>query len=253
MSPASSPGEGYASWGGAPLRVRAPLCLRAFLCVRTFPRISSSSRQPRPPGSSAPRATTPVTSTGGGRPPEARGRAGSENPAPPDRGREPPGCVGPAPSRADSASTRPVDLFSSLPGSGPLLGEAARHVVARAEVHLVGRLAPEHRVRQVRVVLLDVEADEASYLGHVLQRVGVRTLFIEPGSPWENGYNESFNGKLRDELLNGEIFYTLAEARVLIERWRWEYNHVRPHSSLGYQPPAPAAWVPADAVLEATL
>ena len=86
-----------------------------------------------------------------------------------------------------------------------------------------------------------------------LERVGVRTLFIEPGSPWENGYNESFNGKLRDELLNGEIFYTLAEARVLIERWRWEYNHVRPHSSLGYQPPAPAAWVPADAVLEATL
>ena len=83
--------------------------------------------------------------------------------------------------------------------------------------------------------------------------VGVRTLFIEPGSPWENGYNESFNGKLRDELLNGEIFYTLAEARVLIERWRWEYNHVRSHSSLGYLPPAPAAWVPADTVVEATL
>ena len=81
----------------------------------------------------------------------------------------------------------------------------------------------------------------------------MRTLFIEPGSPWENGYNESFNDKLRDQLLNGEIFYTLAEARVLIKRWRWEYNHVRPHSSLGYQPPALAAWVPADAVLEATL
>ena len=72
-----------------------------------------------------------------------------------------------------------------------------------------------------------------------LERVGVKTLFIEPGSPWENGYIESFNGKLRDELLNTEIFDTLLEAKVLIERWRQEYNTVRPHSSLGYQPPAP--------------
>ena len=68
---------------------------------------------------------------------------------------------------------------------------------------------------------------------------GVRTLFIEPGSPWENGYNESFNGKLRDELLNGEIFTTLLEAKVLIENWRKEYNQFGPHSSLNYQPPAP--------------
>jgi putative transposase len=74
-----------------------------------------------------------------------------------------------------------------------------------------------------------------------LSRVGVKTLFIEPGSPWENGYNESFNGKLRDELLNGEIFYTLKEAQILIERWRQEYNTIRPHSSLGYRPPAPEA------------
>jgi len=72
-----------------------------------------------------------------------------------------------------------------------------------------------------------------------LAKVGVKTLFIEPGSPWENGYVESFNGKLRDELLNGEIFYTLREARVVIERWRDGYNRVRPHSSLGYRPPAP--------------
>ncbi len=70
-----------------------------------------------------------------------------------------------------------------------------------------------------------------------LQRVDVKTLYIEPGSPWENGYNESFNGKLRDELLNGEIFYTLREAQVLIERWRRHYNTVRPHSALGYTPP----------------
>ena len=74
-----------------------------------------------------------------------------------------------------------------------------------------------------------------------LKQVGVKTLFIEPGSPWENGYVESFNGKLRDELLNGEVFYTLREAQVLIERWRKHYNQVRPHSALGYRPPAPEA------------
>ena len=74
-----------------------------------------------------------------------------------------------------------------------------------------------------------------------LGRVGVETLFIEPGSPWENGYNESFNGKLRDELLNGEIFYSLAEAAVLVEQWRREYNTVRPHSACGGFPPAPEA------------
>lgn len=74
-----------------------------------------------------------------------------------------------------------------------------------------------------------------------LQRVGVRTLFIEPGSPWENGYIESFNGKLRDEFLNGEIFDTLLEAKVLTERWRRHYNRRRPHSALGYRPPAPEA------------
>lgn len=74
-----------------------------------------------------------------------------------------------------------------------------------------------------------------------LNRLGVKTLFIEPGSPWENGYIESFNGKLRDELLNREIFTTLEEAKVLIEQWRREYNQVRPHSALGYRPPAPEA------------
>ena len=74
-----------------------------------------------------------------------------------------------------------------------------------------------------------------------LSKLNVKTLFIELGSPWENGYNESFNGKLRDELLNGEIFYTLKEARILIEQWRRLYNTIRPHSSLNYQPPAPQA------------
>ena len=74
-----------------------------------------------------------------------------------------------------------------------------------------------------------------------LERVDVETLFLAPGSPWENGYVESFNGKLRDELLDGEIFYTLQEAKVLTGRCRREYNTIRPHSSLGYRPPAPEA------------
>lgn len=74
--------------------------------------------------------------------------------------------------------------------------------------------------------------------------VGSQTAYIEPGSPWENGYCESFNSKLRDELLNGEIFYSLAEAQVLIEAWRRHYNTVRPHSSLGYRPPALETIVP---------
>jgi putative transposase len=77
-----------------------------------------------------------------------------------------------------------------------------------------------------------------------LGRMGVKTLFIEPGSPWENGQVWSFNGKMRDELLDREVFTTLEEARVLIAEWRKEYNQVRPHSSLGYQPPAPEAIMP---------
>ena len=77
-----------------------------------------------------------------------------------------------------------------------------------------------------------------------LQEVGTQTLFIEPGSPWENGYIESFNGKMRDELLRREIFDTLLEAQVLVEQWRREYNHRRPHSALGYRPPAPEVVLP---------
>ena len=83
-----------------------------------------------------------------------------------------------------------------------------------------------------------------------LKRLGVKTLYIEPGSPWENGYIESFNGKLRDELLNREVFDTLLEVKVLVGRWRREYNHIRPHSSLGYRPPAPEAVLPVEGNLD---
>jgi transposase InsO family protein len=78
-----------------------------------------------------------------------------------------------------------------------------------------------------------------------LRSLGTGPLYIEPGSPWENGYCESFNGKLRDECLNGEIFYSLKEAQIVIEGWRREYNTVRPHAALGYRPPAPGAYSPA--------
>ena len=80
-----------------------------------------------------------------------------------------------------------------------------------------------------------------------LAKVGVRTLLIEPGSPRENGYVESFNGRLRDELRNGETLFTVLEARVVIESWRREHNQCRPHGSIGYRPPAPAAVLPAAA------
>ena len=86
----------------------------------------------------------------------------------------------------------------------------------------------------------------AKILQDWLHKLKVKTAFIEPGSPWENGYNESFNGRLRDECLNGEMFYSLKEAQVIIEDWRTHYNHVRPHSSLGYKPPMPMMHVNGD-------
>ena len=83
--------------------------------------------------------------------------------------------------------------------------------------------------------------------------VGAKTAYIERGSPWENGYIESFNARLRDELLNGEIFYTLREAQIVIESWRRHYNTIRPHASIGYKPPAPEVFVPAFAAWPAAL
>ena len=78
-----------------------------------------------------------------------------------------------------------------------------------------------------------------------ISAVGAKTAYIAPGSPWENGYVESFNARLRDELLDGEIFYTLREAQIVIESWRRHYNAVRPHAALGYKAPAPEVIVPA--------
>ena len=114
--------------------------------------------------------------------------------------------------------------------SEDVLGALAELFVTRGPpAHIRSDNGPEFIARAVR-----------QWLG----KVGVKTLYITPGSPWENGYCESFNGSLRDELLNGEIFYSLAEAQILIEAWRRHYNTVRPHSSLGYRPPAPETATP---------
>ena len=124
--------------------------------------------------------------------------------------------------------------------------EVARKMTSESVLETLGRLFVE------RGVPAHLRADNgpeftAEAVREWLARLDVKPLFIEPASPWENGYCESFNGKLRDELLNREILYTLKEARVLLELWRREYNHVRPHSSLGYRPPAPVARMPAKA------
>lgn len=118
--------------------------------------------------------------------------------------------------------------------------EVARHLCSDDVLHVLAELFVRHGPPDF------IRSDNgpeftARVVRQWLPRIDVKTLFIEPGSPWENGYNESFNGKLRDELLNGEIFYTLKEAKVLIEQWRKHYNTIRPHSALGYRPPAPEA------------
>ena len=103
-----------------------------------------------------------------------------------------------------------------------------------------------HVARRIRAKeALEVFADLMVEHG-VPEHMGSKTAYIMPGSPWENGYCESFNGRLRDELLNGEIFYTLKEAQVVIEHWRNHYNTKRPHSALGYRPPAPEVVLPND-------
>ncbi len=118
--------------------------------------------------------------------------------------------------------------------------EVARRLTSKDVIRVLAKLMLKHGIPGY------IRSDNgpefvARVVREWMHRLGVETLFIEPGSPWENGYIESFNGKLRDELLNGEIFYTLFEARVLIAAWRRHYNQVRPHSSLGYRPPAPEA------------
>jgi len=115
--------------------------------------------------------------------------------------------------------------------------------VAR-RINSLGVLETMAKVMMARGVPENIRSDNGPEMTSKIVRkwlatVGAKTLYIEPGSPWENGYCESFNSKIRDELLNGEIFYSLKEAQILIEQWRNHYNTLRPHSSLGYRPPAP--------------
>ena len=119
----------------------------------------------------------------------------------------------------------------------------ARRIRSKEALEVFADLMVEHGVpKHIRSDNgLEMVAEE---LRDWLQHMGTKTAYIEPGSPWENGYCESFNGRLRDELLNGEIFYTLKEAQVVIEHWRNHYNTRRPHSALGYRPPAPEVVMP---------
>ena len=130
-----------------------------------------------------------------------------------------------------------------------------RHPVHRAPLRCSRRITAQDVIYQLGELFLERGIPEhirsnngpeftARAIRQWLRDLGVKTLYIEPGSPWENGYIESFNGKLRDELLNVEIFTTLFEAQVLIENWRKDYNQARPHSALGYRPPAHEATMP---------
>ena len=141
----------------------------------------------------------------------------------------------------DGRSVRLLNLIDEHTREGLLVRaerrwSSARVISALADV-MVLKGVPEH--------LRSDNGPEfvAKDLRKWLAKTGAKTLYIEPGSPWENGYCESFNSKLRDEFLNGEIFYSMKELRVLSERWRVHYNTIRPHSSLGYRSPAPEAWL----------
>ena len=119
----------------------------------------------------------------------------------------------------------------------------ARRIRARDALEVFADLMERHGVP--RYIRSDNGPEMiAKVLRRWLKRLGTETIYITPGSPWENGYCESFNGKLGDELLNGEIFYTLKEAQVVIESWRCHYNTIRPHSALRYRPPAPETTPP---------
>jgi len=135
-----------------------------------------------------------------------------------------------------------------------LLDEFSRECLAIRVARRLGRYEVIETLAEVmkeRGVPEHIRSDNgpefvAKELRQWLAQVGCSTLYIEPGSPWENGYCESFNGRLRDECLNGELFYSLKEAQIVIESWRFEYNTRRPHSALGYRPPAPLAIRPGE-------
>jgi transposase InsO family protein len=150
---------------------------------------------------------------------------------------------------SDGRGFRILTVLDEHPRESPAI-EVERRLRAEDVIEVLERLFVE---RGIPEYLRSDNGPEftAKAVREWLGRVGVKTLYIEHGSPWENGYIESFNGKLRDELLGGEIFETLQEAKVLIERWRRDYNTQRPHSALGYRAPiravrpaAPAAVLP---------
>jgi transposase InsO family protein len=165
-------------------------------------------------------------------------------------------CVRLRPERANHVWS--YDFVSALTHDGRtlrllvLIDEFTRECLA---IRVARRLGSQEVIETLAEVMVRrgipeyLRSDNGpEFIAHELRRwlasLGTGTLYIEPGSPWENGYCESFNGKLRDECLNGELFYSLKEAQIVIEQWRVEYNTRRPHSALGYRPPVPAAYSP---------
>jgi len=162
-------------------------------------------------------------------------------------------CVRLRPERANHVWS--YDFVSAMTHDGrmlrmlTLIDEYTRECLAIRVARRLGRYEVIEALADVmllRGIPENIRSDNgpefvAKELRQWLAKVGTGTLYIEPGSPWENGYCESFNGKLRDECLNGELFYSLQEAQVVIEKWRVVYNTKRPHSALGYRPPAPVA------------
>jgi len=165
-------------------------------------------------------------------------------------------CVRLRPARAKQVWS--YDFVSAMTHDGrmlrmlTLIDEYTRECLAIRVARRLGRYEVIEALADVmlfRGIPENIRSDNgpelvAKELREWLAKVGTGTLYIETGSPWENGYCESFHGKLRDECLNGEIFYSLREAQVVIEKWRVVYNTLRPHSALGYRPPAPAACSP---------
>lgn len=148
--------------------------------------------------------------------------------------------------RYDSPHQHPaIDPRSRIDAGGWSPGVGRCGYAPLGRLSILKQPRPIRRHPQRINAFLSCEAIVALAVQEWIAAVGAKTAYIEPGSPWENGYIGSFNARLRDELLNGEIFYSLAEAKVVIESWRRHVNAVRPHGSLGYRAPAPEVFVPA--------
>ena len=150
--------------------------------------------------------------------------------------------------------SKPI-IFPSYPALEISFAKGTEYTRKCLTIHCARRIGSIQVIEQLANAMIDngipeyIRSDNgpefiAKELRSWLSGIGVKTAYITPGSPWENGFCESFNGTFRDNLLDGEIFYNLKEAQIIVGEWVKHYNHVRPHSALGYRPPAPQTQVP---------